>query len=518
MGAHSLLLTLVLLAHAGALPRHFASNCTAVVDGPSPHHVQREVALACPCMRHSSHKVMMVTSTGLKGLHGTTRDERRGLLSLANFSTPLWLFQERSLESREFRDDSATAELLYVLQQRLQKRLCLLDLFRVVPWLARLILAPDSCIDAFYRIAGRREPFEEQLKIKSAKLLVRKVAAMFATSLALPPGGLFMWIDVDIDQVAELDQRFISFVSAYDVTYIPFVVCFPWNSHSCVLEAASTKNYGHVFDSNDPAWRVESGLLAMRVNVRTVALLRALLHHYDGGAAALALDCLCDSRRAAGTTVASARVPCGERYFSRNLYLDDLFAWSLFMHIPTVGSGGAAALAGGAAPTWLPHYPAGLLQAWFAAGTPAGCVPDECKEATKQRLLTAWMGADHTQHHYKTGQGDPPGICACPGASRQVSPFNVYEYVVHNLGTGPYSQQFSVLSARVTEIPPELAFTDEDVPMRTKCRRAIANDDESAHLYLHQEIEAGCARNGCTGHGGSGRGSGHSRAHNSSSS
>ena len=71
---------------------------------------------------------------GSRCLASATRHERRGLFSLQNFSSPLWLFQERSVESRDGGgDDSGTAELLYVLQQRLGHQLCLLDLFRAVP-------------------------------------------------------------------------------------------------------------------------------------------------------------------------------------------------------------------------------------------------------------------------------------------------------------------------------------------------------------------------------------------------
>ena len=93
--------------------------------------------------------------------------------------------------------------------------------------LRSMITANDSCIDEYYRLAGRSELFERKLRIQSGKLLVRKIAALYHAAMALDVGTPLVWVDWDCAYAPEhgaqgVAHRFWQHVRAHDVTILPF--------------------------------------------------------------------------------------------------------------------------------------------------------------------------------------------------------------------------------------------------------------------------------------------------------
>jgi hypothetical protein len=187
----------------------------------------------------------------------------------------------------------------------LPSNVCTESLFNVVPGLHLLSNKSSSCIESFYSVAGRWEPYEWTLTVDSAYLLVRKIAALYHALVF--SHQTVTWLDIDVIVVKPPDHRFHKFVSAADVTYTPFV--FDRSRHNDVRP----------FQVEDDYWRIESGIISCRQTMTRT--LRLMLKHYDGGAAKLAHECSLRQNWL-----------CDVQWVRQNLFLDDVFVWSMFMH------------------------------------------------------------------------------------------------------------------------------------------------------------------------------------------
>jgi len=134
--------------------------------------------------------------------------------------------------------------------------LCMVDLFDAWPSFARLITKNHSCVDAFYSISGRVEPFEGILRIPSGKVLARKVAALYHAAMGVDDATPVMWLDWDTTyrpQSNEIVAKLWQHVSARDVTLLPFR---HWD-----------RNYlrcTHAVDFlDDPSLTIDTGLLGI---------------------------------------------------------------------------------------------------------------------------------------------------------------------------------------------------------------------------------------------------------------
>jgi len=224
--------------------------------------------------------------------------------------------------------------------------LCMVDLFDAWPSFTRLVASKRSCIDAFYRIAGRREPFEGVLRIPSGKVLSRKVAALYHASMGVDDGTPMMWLDWDTTyrpQPHNVISSFWQHVIAHDVTVLPF-------RHP----DRSLMRCSNVLTSlDDPSHTIDTGLLGLRRGAVSVKFLWRLMRHYDGGATYLRHICACCDQTTFINAVCSSDflrttpqigirenavrqspklsllLPCREVWFTHNLFLDDLFVWTL---------------------------------------------------------------------------------------------------------------------------------------------------------------------------------------------
>ena len=246
----------------------------------------------------------------------------------------------------------------------LLSNVCTESLFDVVPGLDVLSNKSSSCIESFYSVAGRWEPYELTLTVDSAYLLVRKIAALYHALVF--SRQTVTWLDIDVIVVKPPDHRFYRFVSAADVTYTPFVF--------------DRSHYNDVrpFRVGDDYWRIESGIISCGQTMSRP--LQSMLKHYDGGAAKLAHECSLRQNWL-----------CDLLWVRQNLFLDDLFVWSIFMHSK--------------------KFDFTFKQQWFAATDLL-----RCKDI-------------------------PIGSCA-NSSLPNTSPFRLGEYFKHNLN-GPYSKHAS---------------------------------------------------------------------------
>ena len=332
---------------------------------------------------------------------------------------------------------------------------CLVDLFEAWPSLRSMITANDSCIDEYYRLAGRSELFERKLRIQSGKLLVRKIAALYHAAMALDVGTPLVWVDWDCAYAPEhgaqgVAHRFWQHVRAHDVTILPF--------RPKQLRGLRCKDELSTLD--DPSYVIDTGVLGLRRGVEAVNFLWRLLRHYDGGAVQLVHSCLCCQQNSSAehcTDSPGGHAPCREPWFAPNLFLDDLFAWTLHVH-------------------WEIRSERQLKVGWFGTG---------------RRVKSATMG--RTTHCIWDHKG---WVSACPGANSATSSFDVLRLFRHFIAStgatsGPYSQVVRGKDAR-----PQDAYMHLPKALVRKgslMQRLRAANDANGEA-LHAEIARGvCA-------------------------
>ena len=336
---------------------------------------------------------------------------------------PLWFFHEDSYNVACNTAEPLANASFAVLPAAVRDRVCTIDLFLAEPWLMNLMLRTDSCIDAFYYAAGNREPLIPRMGVMSGKLLVRKVASIYHAVNAVDDGTAVLWLDFDVYLRASLSEpstwrQFADFVRAHDVTYLPF----------------KPKQYS----ANDTvklteSWAVESGVLAVRAAPRLRELLAQLLRYYDGNAVDWVHKCTCSAEASGsrGSSSESSLHLCQESWLSGSLYLDDMWAWTLYLQADLRGV--RSALVGGGArssSTTLSH-------GWFGlAISERHPVGTGCK---------SWLGS----------------TSVCPGASVpgvSVSSFNLRQLLLHNMAnlaagkTGPYTAMLASSQLRNTSL------------------------------------------------------------------
>lgn len=356
--------------------------------------------------------------------------------------SPLWIYHEASWQLANNRSQVAAPRARAAVS-------CFIDLFEALPPLFALITSSNSCVDAFYRIAGRHEPEESELRVQTAKVSVRLIGAMYHAALSLPRRASFLWADFDAVPLKPLDDAFWSFVRSYDISYAPFVDIphIPtrvWRLDRMTARGAMIKR---LIKQSDPTWRVSPDLLGFSVGRRSRALLEAMLRHFDGDGVWLTRHCLCQQ---AGVS----SFPCAREWFAENLYFGGTYVWSLHLHWAA-----------------LRQHPelAELKQGWFAAGNGMPHVGGwDC----------------HLSPNSETQQA------ACTGAAPFVSPFSIRDRFEHRFNTGPFATTYSNWASHrggsVGIIWPELRMP------------------ESTHGgWLHERV---AARQGREGGGDDGRG------------
>ena len=369
---------------------------------------------------------------------------------------PLWLYTESSLKRRNGDTAAADAEDEIAGQVRNLTTACTVDLFDALPGLYEMLTSPTSCIDSFYRLAGPVEPYTQgPMHLYSGKILVRKVASLWHAALANPAGSVVLWLDMDVEVMGELYAPvFWHWMAEYDVVYLPFRMPAHLFNPKTEAREAHKKPIQRI---DDFTWNTDTGAHAVRAAPKALALLREVMDHYDGGAVRMAKHCLCapDSNFSYNQWVAPhaggrhheqgdgshahqgegshahaplerraahAVLPCNQSWFNFNLYLDDLFAWTLF--VQAAGRASSRPVPGiDTKVVWDPVP--GVTQGWFASGNRSKArpgSPDVCPSPWKHIPIQGF---------------------ACPGVTPFASPFDCVRMFLHHLGSyGAYNRAY----------------------------------------------------------------------------
>ena len=354
-----------------------------------------------PCAAHYLEPLLIITSTSTGSLRTYQAVNFIGTIYSRTSPKPIVFYHEASWD----RGRGTAPFRMSDLPLHAHDSTCPVDLFEAVPQLQHLFTACESCIDEYYRIAGGKEPLNGRSALQklSAKVLARKVVAIYDALQRMRIDSLLLWLDFDVSfKSSDLDPSF-SFMQRFDVTYLPFRFGNARWSHK--LHDRPTVGLSRLIE--DHTWIVDTGILALRVSPATRSFVQKLLNFYDVDAAILARTCLCNPtlRFFANTSIhlssqafMDVEFPCKKIWFQENLYLDDLYVWSLFLH-------------------WdLRRMPSALTHGQFAM--------------TLNSIQTA------------------AGICGwrdnwrvvCPNATDSASPFPISDYFKHGISSmGAYS-------------------------------------------------------------------------------
>ena len=343
--------------------------------------------------------VVLITSAGSRLLNA--KEQPAVLKSYAgrDASPPLVLFNENSWDVAHKRQP--------VLQSQLPDGVCTLDIFVVAPWLTDFI-QPGGFADQYYDFGGAMEPCDQPLKIKSGKVLARKVAAMNYALRHVPDNTTVIWLDTDVVLRAPLDETFLAFTRTHDISYIPFTTNRLWGDTPLV----------DFYSLEDPFWRIESGVVALTASATTRSLISDVIDHYNGKLLRRVKQCL---RLLPLMPLQTS--PCNESWFQRNVYLDDIFVFSLIL-----------------------HERAATRQGWFSVGHGQHC---RGPLAAEDDVAVA---------------NPYPFPHVCRGQTPYSSAFNLERYFEHQIGSGAYSKVFrhgamSSVDAELILSPPQL-FND----------------------------------------------------------
>ena len=338
--------------------------------------------------------VVLITSAGSRLINS-------GAMSLLQQPShfPLNIFHEDSWDIVHKRDPIARS----VFENR---DVCLVDIFEAEPWLWDSIKVGGE-LDEFYAFAGAMEPCDQPLKIKSGKLLIRKIAAIRHTLYNVPNGTSVVWLDTDVLLRKPVDTQFLDFVRQFDVTYIPFTTNKLWNHEPKI----------NFQDISSPFWRIESGVTVFTANSRSRKLLDEVISLYRGKLLQRVRACLSLPHGLAATT------PCGEPWFRRNAYLDDIFVFSLALH----------------------ESKNLVKQGWFSVGRGPQC---------PRSSFTHHAFSEEGVHPY-------PFPHVCQSQTSYTSPFDLELYFRHQIGNGAYSKVYR--GGGATAIDSELKFIKSEL-------------------------------------------------------
>ena len=191
----------------------------SALDDPRALHV----GPGCERILTGLAQVVLITSTSSIGYDTSNRRSKTLWSQDTLGSTTLWLYHENAWERKHGRDGLSPTSL-----RQMGVVSCATDVFEAEPWLWSALEAGGT-LDAYYGYAGDMEPCDQPLRIKSGKLLVRKLAAMRNAVTALAAHGtVVVWIDTDVVPLRPPDAPFLAFARQHDVSYTPFTTNAQW--------------------------------------------------------------------------------------------------------------------------------------------------------------------------------------------------------------------------------------------------------------------------------------------------
>jgi hypothetical protein len=299
---------------------------------------------------------------------------------------------------------------------------CFFDVFDAAPGLLELV-SDKGHIDDLYRISGVRGLSDH---IMDGKALVRKLAALSHAASQLPDGALLVWLDVDTAVEMELDQRWYDFVMSRDITYIA--------ESLCRSEVAGVKS----IEELPPYcldYRVESGVMAIRVSPTMREFFHNALEWYDGRMLDLARQCLQTEAPPEKCTGAKGT------WRRNNIGLNDIYVLAQVLHDTQ-----------------------GLKHGWFAT------IWQTCEGGPEGGAHVVDVGKHAGSTMPWLGQCAP---CVNARADELVTPFYLEDYILHRKGgIGIMSSQHDGRQKDMKNIDPEMmlpAAHGQQVDPRPAC-------------------------------------------------
>lgn len=403
-----------------------------------PFHIDAGIQAPASCIpkaEGSEPITVFVTSVTQPYIQGYKKRDWEGTLwgpdSQPNIKNTLWVYNENTWDVMHGRPALKQSEVPVAD--------CFFDVFDAAPGLLELV-SDKGRIDDFYRIPGVRGLSD---RIMDGKALVRKLAAISHAAAQLPDGALLVWVDVDtrVDE-RELDQRWYDFVMSRDITYIA--------ESLCRSEVAGVKSVEEL-PPYCLDYRVESGVMAIRVSPTMRNFFHSALEWYDGRMLDLARECLQTEAPPDKCTGAKGT------WRRNNIGLNDIYVLAQVLHDTQ-----------------------GLKHGWFATER------QTCEGGAHKIDVGKHAGSSMPW----LGQCAP---CVNDGAGELVTPFYLEEYILHRKGgIGVMAMQHAGRDEKMQNTDPEMTLPAEhgqqvdprpacgDFRLNPKCVHSIECEEDGA--------------------------------------
>lgn len=270
---------------------------------------------------------------------------------------------------------------------------CFVNMRSEMPWLDFELKNSTSGLNRYFAIAGVSEPNNPNPRpeaINDQAVLLLKVASVEHAVRHARPGTLVFWVDTDVTFRKPLPPHVISWLTSRDITYIPFFLDRgDWSKFDPNSSTSADKTL------LGDLWKVESGLVAITVNIKTQRLMHRAVRLYCGDMYFLAQACFQNLEL------------CKPWRIRSNVWLNDIYVFAILLQADAHQD----------AFFWV-----GLKQGWFAM---AGLEPWGDQHAT-------W-GAGTWKHFAPSTANDT-----------LAANFNIGEFIFHHFGSfayGVYSAQ-----------------------------------------------------------------------------
>jgi hypothetical protein len=210
----------------------------------------------------------------------------------------------------------------------------------VFPWLQHELESESSGINKYYKLASHHDPMRHNAKAgmsSAGHLLMLKVAAIHHAVLSSENGSLVVWVDTDTNLRRPFTAKVDSWLRARDVTYTPFYMRNhnknPFQNFDLYTKDAERRALLSEW------WKVESGIMAITVNNKTLKFTARALDLYRNGLFELATKCFEKSSI------------CTRERIGSNVFTNDVFIWALLLQCDAHGD---------------EYFHVGLKHGWFS--------------------------------------------------------------------------------------------------------------------------------------------------------
>ena len=247
-------------------------------EGPSfvslPKHNQVDYSSWCRgnCQRCFNHDVVYFTSFHAKWFTKTQQKSFFNTIFESFYYENLIVYSEDDLSVFALEDYS----------------ICYVNLHKAFPWLESVLKDPESGLNEYYAENEFIDPFRFGKRGD-----VMKVLSMYHAVLNSRDNSIAIWLDTDVSFREQMPTDVVEWIRERDVVYCPFVGyeagAMPQNAFD-YLDLNSDEGQRQALLGE--FWSIESGVFALTVNSKTLALMEKVMWMYRSGMRDLARGCL----------------------------------------------------------------------------------------------------------------------------------------------------------------------------------------------------------------------------------